>query len=78
MRKSNTLLNPHRMKTLAELVAEAQEKLAEIRQHPDFKALDYYPDCTLGDAAQALNELSWVVLPPMNHIDIPSFEGFFS
>ncbi|MEA5504848.1 hypothetical protein VB735_17390 [Halotia wernerae UHCC 0503] len=66
--------------SLPELISQCQELLSEICQHPEYKALDYHPDVTLGDATQALNELNWSVdsanesranAPSANHCDRP-------
>ncbi|MBW4565329.1 MAG: hypothetical protein KME32_30435 [Mojavia pulchra JT2-VF2] len=39
------------------LIDAAQLILEEIARHPDFEALDYQPDLTLGDAQTALSYL---------------------
>ncbi|MEA5504425.1 hypothetical protein VB735_15135 [Halotia wernerae UHCC 0503] len=46
-------------KTLIELVIQAQLTINQIREHPNFKYLDYYPDLTIADASQALGYLEW-------------------
>lgn len=47
--------------SLQQLVDQAQKILDEIRQHPEFKALDYHPDVMIGDAIQAVRELDWAL-----------------
>lgn len=42
---------------LPELINQAQQLLTQIRQHPQYKALDYHPDVNVADAQQALTEL---------------------
>ncbi|MBD2564302.1 MULTISPECIES: hypothetical protein [Nostoc] len=61
---------------LPELIAQAQQLLTLIRQHPQFKALDYHPDLSIGDAIQALNELRFSALPNSESLEIFSLEGF--
>ena len=61
---------------LTELIATGQEILQAIHQHPDYKALNYYPDLSIGDAIQALNELNFEVLPNPEPLQIFSLEGF--
>ncbi|MBW4616410.1 MAG: hypothetical protein KME21_24695 [Desmonostoc vinosum HA7617-LM4] len=39
------------------LVAAAKFILSEIDRHPDFKAINYHPDLTIGDAQTALTHL---------------------
>ncbi|MBW4616372.1 MAG: hypothetical protein KME21_24475 [Desmonostoc vinosum HA7617-LM4] len=39
------------------LVAAAKFILSEIDRHPDFKAINYHPDLTIGDAQTALSYL---------------------
>jgi hypothetical protein len=39
------------------LVAAAKFILSEIDRHPEFQALDYQPDLTIGDAQTALSYL---------------------
>ncbi|MBW4617698.1 MAG: hypothetical protein KME21_31815 [Desmonostoc vinosum HA7617-LM4] len=39
------------------LVDAAKFVLQEIAKHPDFQALDYHPDLTIGDAQTALSYL---------------------
>lgn len=54
---------------LTDLVAQALELLTKIQNHRDFKAVEYSPDLTVGDAQQALIELRWEALPnpPVRH-----------
>ncbi|MCG6133970.1 MAG: hypothetical protein MET45_04830 [Nostoc sp. LLA-1] len=61
---------------LPELINQAQELLAQIRKHPDFKTLKYHPDVTLGDAEQALIELQSQTLLSSEAIRIFALEGF--
>jgi hypothetical protein len=61
---------------LPELIAQGQEILSAIRQHPDYQTLDYHPDLSIGDAVQALNELSFEVLSSPQPIKIFSLPGF--
>ncbi len=42
---------------LPELIAKSQELLREIRQHPQFKGLNFDCDVTLGDVSQFFNSL---------------------
>ncbi|BAY73550.1 hypothetical protein [Trichormus variabilis] len=44
---------------LPELVAQAQELLQAIRQHPQYQALQIDADVTLGDVSQFFNALQW-------------------
>ncbi len=44
---------------LPELVAKAQELLIQIRQHPQYQALQIDADVTIGDVTQFLNVLGW-------------------
>lgn len=61
---------------LPELIAKGQEILEAIRQHPQFKALDFHPDVNVSDAQQALIELGWE-LQAHSNVDLNRFEGFF-
>ncbi|MBD2681560.1 MULTISPECIES: hypothetical protein [Nostoc] len=63
------------MKTqaLPELIAQGQEILSAIRQHPQFKALDFQPDVNVADAQQALTELGWE-LQAHSNLDLNRFE----
>ncbi|MEH1922860.1 hypothetical protein [Nostoc sp.] len=51
-------------KTLQELIEQALALLEEIRQHPEFKALEYSPDVMIGDAILAVQELDWALQEP--------------
>lgn len=42
---------------LPELIAKSQELLREIRQHPQFRVLNFDCDVTLGDVSQFFNSL---------------------
>ncbi|RCJ39095.1 hypothetical protein A6770_39085 [Nostoc minutum NIES-26] len=61
---------------LPELINQAHQLLTQIRQHPQFQALDYHPDLSIGDAIQALNELRFSALPSPEPVQIFSLEGF--
>ncbi|MBD2473182.1 hypothetical protein [Nostoc sp. FACHB-145] len=39
------------------LVESAQYLISQIEKHPDYQALDYQPDLTIGDAQTALSYL---------------------
>ncbi|MBD2497889.1 hypothetical protein [Nostoc sp. FACHB-280] len=39
------------------LVESAQYLITQIEKHPDYQALDYHPDLTIGDARTALSYL---------------------
>ncbi|MBD2492080.1 hypothetical protein [Aulosira sp. FACHB-615] len=39
------------------LVESAQFLISQIEKHPDYQALDYHPDLTIGDAQTALSYL---------------------
>ncbi|MBD2452274.1 hypothetical protein H6G76_35275 [Nostoc sp. FACHB-152] len=39
------------------LVESAQYLISQIEKHPDYQALDYQPDLTVGDAQTALSYL---------------------
>lgn len=39
------------------LVESAQYLITQIEKHPDYQALDYQPDLTVGDAQSALSYL---------------------
>ena len=52
------------MNSLSELIAQAQQIIAQITQHPDYKALEakgYQPDLNIYDASTALTYLHWEV-----------------
>ncbi|BAY95671.1 MULTISPECIES: hypothetical protein [unclassified Tolypothrix] len=59
---------------LPELVAQAQQLLTQIRQHPQFLALQIDADVTIGDVTQFFNALGWEVTATA--VDV-SKEGFF-
>ncbi|RCJ20533.1 hypothetical protein A6770_31455 [Nostoc minutum NIES-26] len=61
---------------LPELINQAQQLLTQIRQHPQFKALDFHPDVNVADAQQVLTELDWE-LQAHSTVDLNRFEGFF-
>ena len=61
---------------LTDLVEQALELLTKIQNHRDFKAVEYSPDLTLGDAEQALIELRWETVPKSPRLDIFALEGF--
>ena len=61
---------------LPELINQAQQLLTQIHQHPQYKAIEYHPDLSIGDAIQALNELRFEVLPSLEPLQIFSLEGF--
>ena len=63
---------------LSNLIDQSLALLNQIQKHPDFQALEYHPDVTLGDAQQALIELHWETLPPDQPIKIFSLESFIS
>jgi hypothetical protein len=44
---------------LPELIAQAQQLLIQIRQHPQFLALQIDADVTIGDVTQFFNALGW-------------------
>ncbi|MBD2169085.1 hypothetical protein H6G04_32460 [Calothrix membranacea FACHB-236] len=44
---------------LPELVAQAQQLLTQIRQHPQYQKLNFDCDVTLGDVSQFFNTLQW-------------------
>ena len=59
--------------SLPELVSQAQELLAQIRQHPDFKGLRFDCDVALGDVRQYFNYLEWAA---SGDSEVAKFEGF--
>lgn len=61
--------------SLSELIAQGQEILETIRQHPDYKSLLYQPDLSISDAVQALDELRIEVLSSQKPVKIYS-QGF--
>ena len=44
---------------LYELIDAAKIIIKQIAKHPDFKALHYHPDLTIGDAQTALSYLEY-------------------
>lgn len=64
-------------KQLLNLVNQAQDLIAQIRQHPHFKHLDYHPDVTLGDASMALGCLQWELQTESDSVvDLSKLEAF--
>ncbi|MEA5559349.1 hypothetical protein [Nodularia spumigena] len=61
---------------LTDLLDQALEVLAKIKNHRDFKAVEYSPDVTVGDAEQALIELRWETLPKSPRLNIFALESF--
>ncbi|MBE8988062.1 hypothetical protein IQ275_12885 [Nostoc sp. LEGE 12450] len=59
--------------SLPELVAQAQELLGQIRQHPQFKGLRFDCDIALGDVKQYFNYLEWAANA---ELEVFRFEGF--
>ncbi|WP_230968478.1 hypothetical protein [Nostoc sp. WHI] len=59
--------------SLPELVAQAQELLGQIRQHPQFKGLRFDCDVAIGDIKQYFNYLEWAVA---SNSEVAKFEGF--
>ncbi|MHC5854878.1 hypothetical protein [Nostoc sp.] len=59
--------------SLPELVAQAQELLGQIRQHPQFKGLRFDCDVAFGDVKQYFNYLEWAV---SGDSEVAKFEGF--
>lgn len=59
---------------LPELIAQAQELLTQIRQHPQYQRLQFNCDVTLGDVSQFFNTLQWEAAA--STVDV-SREGFF-
>ena len=59
--------------SLPELVAQAQELLGQIRQHPQFKGLRFDCDVAIGDVKQYFNYLEWAVA---SNSEVAKFEGF--
>ena len=59
---------------LPELIAQAQELLTQIRQHPQYQRLQFNCDVTLGDVSQFFNTLQWEACA--STVDV-SREGFF-
>jgi hypothetical protein len=66
-------------RTIQELINQSLETIQEIKNHPQFKTLNYQPDVTLGDAQQALIELRSELLNQHGEpLNIFALEGFTS
>jgi hypothetical protein len=61
-------------KPLPELIAQAQQLVTQIRQHPQYQRLQFDCDVTLGDVSQFFNTLQWEAAA--STVDV-SREGFF-
>ncbi len=59
---------------LPELIAQAQQLVTQIRQHPQYQRLQFNCDVTLGDVSQFFNALQWEATACT--VDV-SREGFF-
>jgi hypothetical protein len=59
---------------LHQLIAQGQEILSAIRQHPQYQGLQVDCDVTLGDVSQFFNALQWQATA--SSVDV-SREGFF-
>lgn len=59
---------------LPELIAKSQELLREIRQHPQFRVLNFDCDVTLGDVSQFFNTLQHEAMGCSS--EVISREGF--
>jgi hypothetical protein len=59
---------------LPELIAQAQQLLIQIKQHPQFQALQIDADVTIGDVTQFFNALGWEATAGAVNV---SKEGFF-
>ncbi|MBD2303314.1 hypothetical protein [Nostoc sp. FACHB-190] len=59
---------------LPELIAQAQQLVIQIRQHPQYQRLNFDCDVTLGDVSQFFNTLQWEAAA--STVDV-SREGFF-
>lgn len=59
---------------LHQLIAQGQEILSAIRQHPQYQSLQVDCDVTLGDVSQFFNALQWQ--STATRVDV-SKEGFF-
>lgn len=75
MKNSPTLKPEVNMNTqpLPELIAQSQQLLAEIRNHPQFKALRFDCDVALGDVNQYFNYLEYAATADL---DTSKFESF--
>ena len=58
---------------LPELIAQTQQLLTQIRQHPQYQRLNFDCDVTLGDVSQFFNTLQWE--STASSVDV-SREGF--
>ena len=65
-------------KELSTLINQSLALIDQIQKHPDFKATEYHPDLTLGDAQQAFLELRWQTLPQSEQINFFSLERLTS
>jgi hypothetical protein len=64
---------------LSKLINQSLTLIEKIKNHPQFKTLNYQPDITLGDAQQALIELQSELCNPQGEpINIFALEGFTS
>ena len=63
-------------KELSTLIDQSLALIHKIQNHPDFQAVQYSPDLTLGDAQQALLELHWETLRQSQPSKTFSLEGF--
>ncbi|MBD2616295.1 hypothetical protein H6G94_34525 [Nostoc punctiforme FACHB-252] len=59
---------------LPELIAQAQQLVTQIRQHPQYQSLRFDCDVTLGDVSLFFNTLQWSATA--STVDV-SREGFF-
>ncbi|MCC2694496.1 hypothetical protein IQ240_18175 [Nodularia sp. LEGE 04288] len=62
-------------KELSTLINQSLALIDQIQKHPDFQAVEYSPDLTLGDAQQALLELRWQTLPQSQPIQNCSLQN---
>jgi hypothetical protein len=65
-------------KELSTLINQSLALIEQIQKHPDFQAVEYSPDLTLGDAQQALLELHWQTLPQSQPIKNFSLQNLSS
>ncbi|QLE59975.1 hypothetical protein [Nostoc sp. TCL26-01] len=64
-------------KELSKLINQSLTLIEKIKNHPQFKLVEYSPDLTLGDAQQALIELQSELRNPQGEpINIFALEGF--
>ncbi|MBD2359474.1 hypothetical protein H6G41_33730 [Tolypothrix sp. FACHB-123] len=61
--------------SLIELVEASQYLISQIAKHPDFLALDYDPDLTIGDAKTALTYLQSEIESNQKPNTASSFSG---